>query len=148
MSAVFLGFIAALVSLVLGCRTEISGMVLVSANESLSTMQITGPSFANGAGPWIRPNDYNGTFLEFEADNTTASSVQLVIRVGSTGTSADEVVFRVPVDAGSKLYTTVLCRFNEPYPESFKAWHDGSEGVADLTGVNVTAIPLYWLVDQ
>jgi hypothetical protein len=137
--------------LVMGCGgaggTELIGMVLTYANESLSTMQITAPSFANGAGPWTPPSDCTGTFLEIEADNSTGSAVLLVIRVGSTGTSSDGVYFRFALDAGAKLHTDILCRFNGPQA-SIKAWHDGSEGVADLTGIFLTVIPTYWLVNQ
>ncbi len=147
MGLISLSLITAAAALFSGCevpKTDLFGMVLVSANESLSTRNITGPGFANGAGPWTLPSEGRGTFLELGAANSTASSVELVIRVGSTGSSDDGVVFRVALGAGSELYTTVLCRFNEPYPASFKAWHDG----ADLTGVTLTSIPLYWLVDQ
>ena len=153
LSRVFsLGLLAgASLAIFLGCSgaagTEPTGMVLVYANESLSTMQITAPGFANGAGPWTAPSDCTGAFLEIEADNSTASAILLVIRVGSTGKSSDGVYFRFAVNAGAKLHTDILCRFNGP-TGSIKAWHDGSEGVADLTGVFLIVIPTYWLVNQ
>jgi len=143
--------VAASVALISGCGgaggTALTGMVVTYANESLGTMHITAPGFANGAGPWTPPNECTGTFLEIEADNSTASAVPLVIRVGSTGTSQDSACFRFTLEPGAKLHTDVLCRFNST-PATFKAWHNDSEGAASLTGVFLTVLPMYWLVNQ
>jgi len=139
---------AIVISACSGAGSEVAEIGLIYANESLSTMQITAPGFANGAGPWTPPKGCTGVFVEMEADNNTSIPVALVIRVGATGTSGDGAFLRFTLGVGEKLHTTILCRFNEPYPASFKAWHDGVEGAASLTGVSLSAIPMYYLVYQ
>ena len=139
---------AALTPLFSSCNIQAlmrGSATLTYANEEIDSKNITGVGFENGAGPWSPPSGCMGVFCNISVENKSASEKRIALWFTSTSTVSYQADLNFTVAPGEIANFTYLKRFNEEQT-TIRAWHDGTQGSADLTDVTLNADPTYWLL--